>query len=53
MISHQKRGASAANASDMRTLSRYFEDAADLVEDRAYQLTQETIARDAEWAIEF
>ena len=49
----QKRARSAANSADLRTLGRYFENAADLVEDREHRLTQEAIAGDVQWTIAF
>ena len=53
VISHQQRARGAANATDLRTLGRYFENAAELVEDREHRLTQEAITGDSVWAIAF
>jgi hypothetical protein len=53
IISHQKRARAAAQTGDVRTLGRYFENAADLLEDREHRLTQEAITGDVQWTIAF
>jgi hypothetical protein len=53
VISHNQRAQGAAGESAIRMLSRYFDDAADLVEDREYQWSQQAIADDVQWEIEF
>jgi hypothetical protein len=55
VISHAKRVRSAAEtkSADVRKLSRYFDNAADLLEDRRYQLSEQTIRGDEQLTIAF
>jgi hypothetical protein len=53
IISHHKRADTPPSASDVRTLGRYFENAADLLEDREHRLRPEAIAGDQKLTIEF
>lgn len=53
VVSHEKRARAAAETKDIRTLSRYLQNTAELLEDRAYQLTQETIRGDRQIPVAF
>jgi len=53
IISHHKRAGAAASAGDVRLLGRYFENAADLLENREYRLTREEIVGDVQWTADF
>jgi len=55
VVSHEKRVRSAAEtkSADVRKLSHFFDSAADLLEDRRYQLSEQTIRGDQQLAIAF
>jgi len=55
VVSHEKRARSAAETktADVRRLSRYFDNAAELLEDRRYQLGEQTIRGDQQLTIAF
>jgi len=53
VVSHEKRARAAADTTDVRALSRFFENAADLLEDRTYKLSQETIRGDRQLTVAF
>ena len=53
VVSHEQPARAAADTKDLRTLSRYLQNSAELIEDRSYQLTQETIRGDKQIAVSF
>jgi hypothetical protein len=53
VVSHEQATRAAADSKDLRLLSRYLQNAAELLEDRSYQLTQETIRGDRQVDVSF